>query len=280
MRFSLIIATYGRSSEIVRLFESLQAQTHRDFEVIVVDQNEDGRVRDVCARFCDCFELHYHRSEKGVARARNVGLSQAGGEAVAFPDDDCWYQPDTLARVVAHLQENSKLSGVTGCSVDHNGRLSQGRWHAKPIQVDRYNIWTTATCYTIFLRMRAVRDADQFDPTLGVGSGSRWGSGEEVHYLLGVLAAGHMVHYDPQLRISHPEPLLRFDEKALRRGRLYNRGFGRVLSLNHYSLGFVAYHVGRPAAGCAISLLRGDVARARYYWIAATQRLMGWADRS
>jgi glycosyltransferase involved in cell wall biosynthesis len=44
MRFSLIVATIGRTAELRSLFESPAVQTHRDFEVIVVDQNPDDRV--------------------------------------------------------------------------------------------------------------------------------------------------------------------------------------------------------------------------------------------
>ena len=278
MKFSLVMATLGRSSEIERLFESLVAQHYQNFELLVIDQNEDDRVSRLVEAFKDRLEIIYLRSEKGLSRARNVGLKHVSGDVVCFPDDDCWYRPDTLEFVAEQFRRDPALRGLTGCSVDANGVPSQGRWATEALAVNRYNIWTCATSYTIFLHVEAVRQAGGFDEQLGVGSGSRWGAGEEVNYLLGVVGAGMPVRYQPELRIHHTEPLMVMDERAFQRARLYNRGFGRVLGLNRYPAYFVLYLVARWAAGCVVSLLKADPKRARYYWIAASQRLLGWAD--
>lgn len=278
MKFSLVMATLGRSVEVERLFGTLADQSYKDFELIVIDQNDDDRVSRLVTQFSDCLEIVYLRSEKGLSRARNVGLRHIRGDIVCFPDDDCWYRPDTLEYVAARFVAEPELSGLTGCSVDDGGVPSQGRWATEPLVVDRYNVWTCATSYTIFLRTAAVRAAGPFDERLGVGSGSRWGAGEEVNYLLGVLDAQLRVCYEPALRISHPEPLLVLDEKAFSRVRLYNRGFGRVLGLNRYPAYFVLYLIARSVGGCAVSLLKLNFKRARYYWIAASQRFLGWTD--
>jgi glycosyltransferase involved in cell wall biosynthesis len=278
MKFSLIVATLGREAEIERLFRSLAEQTHRNFEVIVVDQNPDDRVGKIVQRYRELLDIVYLRSKKGLSRARNVGLRAVRGDVVGFPDDDCWYPPQTLESVAARLAAESHLVGVTGRCIDPNGAPSHGRWAKSAHLLNRYNIWISATSPTIFVRSGAIYAVAGFDEQLGVGSGSRWGSGEEVHFLLGVLRAGYPVRYEPSLRIYHCEPITSYDDRAYLRGRLYNRGFGRVLSVNHYPLFFVFYSAARPAIGCALSVLKGDIARARYYWIAATQRILGWMD--
>ncbi|HUW28389.1 MAG TPA: glycosyltransferase family 2 protein [Sulfuriferula sp.] len=278
MKFSLVMATLGRSVEIERLFNSLANQTYKHFEVIVVDQNEDDRVVKLVDEFRDRLEFVYLRSEKGLSRARNVGLKHIHGDLVAFPDDDCWYRPDVLEFVVKQFQADPRLQGLTGRSVDGNGIASQGRWSDQRLTVDRYNVWTCATSYTIFLRTEAVIRAGQFNEALGVGSGTRWGAGEEVNFLLRVIQASMYVRYDPDLRIFHPEPLTVMDDKAFSRARLYNRGFGRVLGLSSYPAYFVLYLIFRSMAGGMLSLLRLDYKRARYYWIAASQRFLGWID--
>ena len=48
--FALILATVGRTVELNRLFDTLAAQSYRDFEVIVVDQNRDDRLIPVLHR--------------------------------------------------------------------------------------------------------------------------------------------------------------------------------------------------------------------------------------
>lgn len=278
MKFSLVMATLGRSVEIERLFNSLSNQTYKNFEVIVVDQNEDDRVVKLVDQFRDRLEFVYLRSEKGLSRARNVGLKHVHGDLVAFPDDDCWYKPDVLKFVVNQFHANARLCGLTGCSVDGNGVSSQGRWSDQILTVDRYNVWTCATSYTIFLRADAVNRAGQFNEALGVGSGTRWGAGEEVNFLLRVIQSPMHVRYDPNLRIFHPEPLMEMDDKAFTRARLYNRGFGRVLGLASYPSHFVFYLIFRSIAGGMVSLLKMDYKRAKYYWIAASQRFLGWID--
>ncbi len=47
--FSLIVATLGRTDELIAFLESLVAQSERNFEVIVVDQNPDERLEPVIA---------------------------------------------------------------------------------------------------------------------------------------------------------------------------------------------------------------------------------------
>ncbi len=90
MRFSLIVATLGRSTEISALLESLLAQGRDDFEVIIVDQNADDRVAPVLAPYAPRLPIAHLRSAiRNANHARNLGLRAARGKIVTFPDDDC-----------------------------------------------------------------------------------------------------------------------------------------------------------------------------------------------
>src|SRR5436305_2067180 len=100
MHFSLIVATVGRTSELYRLFDTLCAQTHQDFDTVIVDQNQDDRIEKLVACYEGRLRLRHVRAEKrGHASANNAGLEHATGDLIAFPDDDCWYPADLLERV-------------------------------------------------------------------------------------------------------------------------------------------------------------------------------------
>ena len=70
--FHMIVATIGRTKELRRLLESLTQQEFSDFEVIVVDQNDDNRLDEVMDEFDGRVPLMRIFSAKGVSRARNA----------------------------------------------------------------------------------------------------------------------------------------------------------------------------------------------------------------
>src|SRR5215472_5711239 len=98
--FSLIIATLNRVDEIDHLLQSLEAQTFKDFEVMVVDQNPDDRLQSVLQSH-PVLSFRHLRSAPGLSKARNVGLPHAKDDIIAFPDDDCWYPVQLLADIQA-----------------------------------------------------------------------------------------------------------------------------------------------------------------------------------
>src|SRR5688500_15490805 len=67
--FDLVVATIGRVSELERLLESLAAQTHRSFRILVVDQNPDARLAPVLERASE-LEVVLLTAPPGLSHAR------------------------------------------------------------------------------------------------------------------------------------------------------------------------------------------------------------------
>jgi len=57
MKFSLILATLGRDNEIAKFLESLKNQSYKEFELIVVDQNQDGKIDNIIQEYKKNFLL-------------------------------------------------------------------------------------------------------------------------------------------------------------------------------------------------------------------------------
>lgn len=112
---SVVIPTYGHADYVLRTLDSVFAQTHRDFEVIVVNDGSPDDTARVLAPLADEGRIRYYEiANQGVAGARNFGVSQARGEFIALLDDDDLWPPDKLAWQVELLRQDDSLLGVSG----------------------------------------------------------------------------------------------------------------------------------------------------------------------
>jgi glycosyltransferase involved in cell wall biosynthesis len=279
MRFSLILATVGRVNEVERLLKSLHQQTFHDFEIILVDQNPGDELTSLVNTYSDRLIIHHTRAERGLSRARNIGMHHVTGEIVAFPDDDCWYDPDLLNQVAEEFKRHPEWDGITGRAVTGTGEPSSGKWDKHAGYIDRHNIWRRAISFTVFLRRSAVGDK-RFDETLGVGAGTPWGAGEETDFLLQVAGERRCLYYDPGLTVNHPEwSMAPYNGAACSKAASYGRGIGRVLRKHGYPATTVAYHLIRPLGGLILAALLGRISKARYHWAIFKGRLTGWMVR-
>ena len=277
-QLSLIVATLGREAELARCLASLAAQTSLDFEVVVVDQNVDDRVAALLERERMPFPLAHVHAPPGLSRARNAGLRLARGMIVGFPDDDCWYDADIVARVLRFFAAQPSAHGLSGGGAAGAGGAPRGRFARDAQWVSAARSWTQGMSSAIFLRRELIAAVGPFDEALGVGSGTPWPAAEETDYLLRAVARGASIWYDPRLAVHHPGSPGQPQQKILERGRRYGRAMGYVLAKHRRSRIEIAYHVARAATGAMLSLLRARWGEARLHAAVAGGRIRGWRD--
>jgi len=93
---SVVIPAYNAERYLGETLDSVLAQTYRDFEVVVVDDGSTDSTRDIVASYGEpvrCIE----QANAGPSAARNHGVREARGEAVAFVDSDDLWMPEKLA---------------------------------------------------------------------------------------------------------------------------------------------------------------------------------------
>jgi len=201
--FSLVLATFGRVDEIGRLMDSLAAQTCTDFELIFADQNPDDRVLPFVERAkaagWPCQHLRLPRPN--LSAARNAGMRVARGDWIAIPDDDCWYEPDTLAQLRARLQAGPPVDGLVIQWVEQIHRVPPEADTPLNREAWRRFKGSDASSITLFLRAASVARLGGFDERMGVG---QWyGAGEETDFLLRMLERGMVVERLPGARVHH-----------------------------------------------------------------------------
>ena len=273
LRFDLVTATVDRTEPLDGLLASLDTQTHTAFRLVVVDQNADDRIQTLLQAHPRLNVLHL-RSPRGLSRARNAALPHLDADLVAFPDDDCLYGPDLLARVAARFATDGGLDGLTGRAVDADGTADPS-WRDDPAVLDPSNLWNRVISFTIFLRRAVVTGVGAFDERLGLGSGTPWSSGEELDYVLRAIRSGARVVYDPAVTVTHARK--RYTASELRAvGHRDGASVGWMLRRHDYGRRSAARMLLRPVGGIGASLLRGDLTRASFHAATLRGRVRGY----
>jgi len=122
-KVSVVIPVYNRAQSILPTLRSVQDQTFRDFECLVVDDgSKDGdELRRTIEGLGDQRFRYVRRDNGGASAARNTGVDEARGEVVAFLDSDDRWLPEKLERdVAAGAQRRIVFSQVM---VERSGRI-------------------------------------------------------------------------------------------------------------------------------------------------------------
>lgn len=132
VKFTVFTPTYNRARTLHRVYESLLAQTCRDFEWLVVDDGSTDNTEDVIEHFRKCvgkaFPIRYliNVENRGKHIAHNQAVLVARGEFLLVADSDDWIVPNALERMNYHwsrLTDTSNYCGVAGLCADRAGNI-------------------------------------------------------------------------------------------------------------------------------------------------------------
>lgn len=271
--FSLVVATYGRSTELGRLLESLTWQEIllNQFEVIIVDQNDTIDLSKIIDEYRALLSIvHIKSSKKGLSFNRNIGIRQSRGKYLCFPDDDCTYYPDTLAKALTNFSSPG-VSTVFGAIRDRvRGKNIIRNWPQKKVELTRRNFFFLNSSITIFTKNNKVL----FDESLGVGC--YFGSCEDADFSYRQIKQGKAVYY-PDIEVWHPEiGLVEFSKE---KNISYGLGFGAFCCIHKKDL-FIIWiflaAIGFHLAKGVFAILKFDLEQAGKRKDAVWSRMKGF----
>jgi glycosyltransferase involved in cell wall biosynthesis len=261
---SLITCTLGRKAKLDRFLNSLINQTNKNFELILIDQNEKGFLTEIIEKYTSHFSIIHKHTAKGLSLGRNVGLSLAKGQIIAFPDDDCWYKENTLDQVIGLFYTNKDQDFILGRTIDEHGKQSVSPTLDFSTAVSRENYLECGNSNTIFAKAQSVRLIDGFDIRLGVGAQTPFQSGEESDFLLCAIQKKQKLHYTPDLIIYHDSVEKMSTEDYLLRVRKYGAGFGALMNKHNFGIINLSNRIFRSIAGGLIFALKGNFLELKY----------------
>lgn len=232
MIVSLIVTTReGRIDEFRRFLSSLNETVSRFFEVIVVSQDCDHPVASLVQEYQDKFCIkHVRHTQCSISTARNIGLQHSDGRILGFPDDDCWYASDTLSGIIERFAAYPDEAFVCTAIVDPLRKLPFGhkRTANNNVGISVMNSFTFPASPGIFINRSRIKGAIAFDEQLGTGT--KWGSGEETDLILSLLLARCRGAFLPAITVYHEINYDRPELFPVSKVFDYSRGFGAVIA--------------------------------------------------
>jgi glycosyltransferase involved in cell wall biosynthesis len=260
---SVIVTTRNRMKEVDKFLVHLEAQTYRDFELLLVDQNSGQSVPELLKRH-SFRKRYFHSEERGASRGRNISLRAAQGDIIAIPDDDCWYSPDLLETIVQWFDAHPDIDMlcVLECNPDGAAMVPQnppaaGFCTDQPVGLfPERSVWI-AQSSMVFLRRKVLDTVGLLNEGLGVGCDTKYQSGEETDFFLRAMHAGFRMWFEPSIKVFHVE--LRTPERLRKTNYSYSVGTGRTLRLHGCRVSRLLAVELRALGGALTSLVRLDL---------------------
>lgn len=115
-KVSVIVAAYNIENFIEKCLESIQSQTYKNIEIIIVDDGSTDKTSEYCDEFCETEPRArvIHQKNKGLSEARNTGIRESTSEYIAFVDGDDMVSGEYVMKLLQTLLKNKADISVCG----------------------------------------------------------------------------------------------------------------------------------------------------------------------
>lgn len=148
--FTIFIPTYNRALLLSRAFAGIEAQTFRDFEVVIVDDGSTDGTDSLVAAWKETVDfpvVYFRQANQGKYVAHNVGVELARGRFFVLLDSDDRLLPEALERLLFHWEaipeaDRHRFAGVEGLveSMDGQRRLTKP-FPESPLDAGYLELW-------------------------------------------------------------------------------------------------------------------------------------------
>lgn len=256
---SVIVATRNRPDKISNCLHSILANSFSDFEIIVVDQSDDGKTREFVQGISNPLIRYFGMKKKGLSKAKNFGIKKAKGKIITFIDDDAIVNKNWLKNVYQGFQENKNILVVCGQILPWKPRNHLRLYCSGVTGFRKKRIFATPCKHkgsffygsALSIKKNAFKKIGFFKEWLGVGSLGVATEDEEFIYRL--LKDGNRVLLNPQVVVYHDKWLT---------GKEFRRQLAR------YACGFFA--------AFGYYAFQGDNTAQNYLLVFLKKRLQEW----
>jgi len=122
---SIIMPAYNAERWIDEAIRSVLAQTHTNWELVIVNDGSTDKTAAIIGRFQDMRIRVFHKSNGGIGSARNLALDRAKGNFICGLDADDVLPPQSIADRLTIFSRHPETDIVDGSVLFMDGSLSK-----------------------------------------------------------------------------------------------------------------------------------------------------------
>ncbi|MCP5275950.1 MAG: glycosyltransferase [Burkholderiales bacterium] len=128
---SIIIPAYNHQNFIGAAIESVLLQSHKNFELIIIDDHSPDQTAEVIAQYDDPrIKFSAHTTNMGASNTINEGIQKASGDFITILNSDDIFLPNRLERLLAVAERESAEFITTDVElIDKNGKVIRDKHH-------------------------------------------------------------------------------------------------------------------------------------------------------
>ena len=166
MKISIITAVYNRELSIGRAITSLQTQTFKNYEHIIIDGASTDHTLSIVDRMKKPQTIVLSEKDTGIYDALNKGLSMATGDVIGFLHSDDIFSDCNVLQDIYEVFQNENIDWVYG-DLEYVSQVDQNRviryWNAGHVPALKFNFGWMPPHPTLFLRRQLVSRLGGFD---------------------------------------------------------------------------------------------------------------------
>ena len=107
---SVIIPTFKRLDKLKNAIKSIQSQSFKNWETIIIDNHSDDGTKEFVKSLKDKrFKFYLIHNDGVISKSRNLGIQKSNGKYLAFLDSDDWWSPDKLNHISDAITQGYKF---------------------------------------------------------------------------------------------------------------------------------------------------------------------------
>ena len=164
-KVTIVVCIWNVEKTIHKAVDAILAQTYRNLEVILMDDESPDRCPQICEEYAnkDSRVIALHKEDEGLAMARNYAMARATGEYITFFDPDDWVELDCIENMVKKAIDTN--ADMVICDYFHNDQYRQTYAKQVPSALDHWSVLEDIAsgklfgyCWNKLIRLKLIRD--------------------------------------------------------------------------------------------------------------------------